>query len=548
MEKAKILIVEDEAIIAMEIENQLLSLGYEVTSIVDTGEKAIKKAEEDNPDLILMDIRIKGEMDGIEAAEVIRNKFGIPVIFSTAYLDEERIERTKITMPFGYVLKPIQERDLKVTIEMASYVSNIDAERKKTEASLFESEQKYRLLFETMINGFALLEMMYDNDGNVIDCRYIDANPAHEKLTKLKSKDIIGKTARECIEGLEDAWIENYGQVDKTGEPVLIENYVEGLKSWYKVLAYRPTPGLVAVVFENITARKKMEKKLKVQNRISDIFLVTPEEQMYGKILDVVLDAMESKYGVFGYIDEDGALICPSMTRDIWDQCEIPDKNIVFPRETWGGIWGSALIDRRTIYSNEPFNVPEGHLPVTRALDVPIIYRSESIGNLLIGNKETDYEKEDCALLESISDHIAPILYSRLQKEREKRERKVVEEKLINNEKHLQNIIDVTWHPFYVIDAKTRIVINANKETGHDAVGKTCHLATHNNPVPCNTKEHPCPIDVILQTKKPTVVEHLHIQPDGSKKFLEIHATPLFDDNGDVEYIVESNIDITDRK
>ncbi len=112
-----------------------------------------------------------------------------------------------------------------------------------------------------MINGFALLEMMYDNNSNVIDCRYLDANPAHEKLTELKSEDIIGKTARECIEGLEDIWIKNYEQVDKTGEPMQIENYIAGLKSWYKVLAYRPTQGLVAVVFENITERKQAEDK-----------------------------------------------------------------------------------------------------------------------------------------------------------------------------------------------------------------------------------------------------------------------------------------------
>ena len=79
MEKARILIVEDEAIIAMEMENQLQGLGYEVTSIVDTGENAIKKAEEDKPDLMLMDIRIKGEMDGIAAAEAIRSQFGILV-------------------------------------------------------------------------------------------------------------------------------------------------------------------------------------------------------------------------------------------------------------------------------------------------------------------------------------------------------------------------------------------------------------------------------------------------------------------------------------
>ncbi len=130
MNKARILIVEDEAIIAMEVESQLQNLGYEVTSIVDTGEKAIKKAEEDKPDLMLMDIRIKGEMDGIDAAEIIRNRFGIPVIFSTAYLDQERIDRAKITMPFGYVLKPIQERDLKVTLEMALYVAQVDKERR----------------------------------------------------------------------------------------------------------------------------------------------------------------------------------------------------------------------------------------------------------------------------------------------------------------------------------------------------------------------------------------------------------------------------------
>ena len=140
MEKARIQIVEDEAIIAMEIESQLQGLGYEVTSVVNTGEKAVLKAKEDKPDLILMDIRIKEEMDGIDTAEIIRKQFGIPVIFSTAYLDEQRIERAKITMPFGYVLKPIQERDLKVTIEMALYTSKIDRERKEIAEALLSSE------------------------------------------------------------------------------------------------------------------------------------------------------------------------------------------------------------------------------------------------------------------------------------------------------------------------------------------------------------------------------------------------------------------------
>ncbi|MBT3224963.1 MAG: response regulator [Deltaproteobacteria bacterium] len=148
MEKAKILIVDQEASIALEIESILKNLGYHVTSIVDTSEKAIEKSETDKPNIILMDIRIKGEMDGIDAATVIRDRFEIPVVFSIAHLDEERIERAKFSMPFGYVLKPIQERDLRVTIEMALYVNGVDAERRKAEEKLKESDKQRRTWLE----------------------------------------------------------------------------------------------------------------------------------------------------------------------------------------------------------------------------------------------------------------------------------------------------------------------------------------------------------------------------------------------------------------
>ena len=158
MKNAKILIVEDEVIIALELKSVLENLGYEVTAIVDNGEKAIRKTEEASPDIILMDIRIKGTMDGIETAEIIRNRFQIPVVFSTAYLDDERIERAKITMPFGYVLKPIQERDLRVTIEMALFTAQFDRERKETEQALRESEEKYRTLFEMESDALALID------------------------------------------------------------------------------------------------------------------------------------------------------------------------------------------------------------------------------------------------------------------------------------------------------------------------------------------------------------------------------------------------------
>ena len=136
MGNAKILIVEDEAIIAEEIKTGLEDMGYSVTSIVKTGEAAIEKAQQDRPDLILMDIRLEGKIDGIEAAERIRSRFGVPVIFLTAHVDEEKLDRAKLALPFGYLLKPIQDRDLKVTIEMALYTAKVDAERKSAEEAL----------------------------------------------------------------------------------------------------------------------------------------------------------------------------------------------------------------------------------------------------------------------------------------------------------------------------------------------------------------------------------------------------------------------------
>ncbi|MEE8597115.1 MAG: HD domain-containing phosphohydrolase [bacterium] len=121
MSKAKILIVEDERIVAEDIKRTLQNLGYAVCSIVTSGDEAVKKAEQDSPDLILMDIVLQDEMSGVDAAEQIRTRFNIPIIYLTAYADEKTLERAKITEPFGYIIKPFEERELHSTIELALY-------------------------------------------------------------------------------------------------------------------------------------------------------------------------------------------------------------------------------------------------------------------------------------------------------------------------------------------------------------------------------------------------------------------------------------------
>ena len=157
MAKANILIVEDEVILAKELQTKLQGMGYKIISVVNSGEKAIERADQDRPDLILMDIKLKGRMDGIEAADHIRSHFTIPVIFLTAYADEEKLERAKLTTPFGYILKPYQDRDLEVTIEMALYIAHVDAERRRAEEALKkahdELEQKVKERTLELVNA-----------------------------------------------------------------------------------------------------------------------------------------------------------------------------------------------------------------------------------------------------------------------------------------------------------------------------------------------------------------------------------------------------------
>ncbi|MDD5570536.1 MAG: response regulator [Bacteroidales bacterium] len=133
MAKAKILIVEDESIIAKDIQNSLLNLNYSVPDIVNTGEKAILAVEEHKPDLVLMDIVLKGEMNGIEAATKIKETYNVPVVFLTANADDTIINKAKLAEPYGFIIKPFREKELQTTIEMILYkhekVSEIKKER-----------------------------------------------------------------------------------------------------------------------------------------------------------------------------------------------------------------------------------------------------------------------------------------------------------------------------------------------------------------------------------------------------------------------------------
>jgi len=155
-EKSKILIVEDERIIALEMRRKLESMGYDVSAIVSSGEEAVRMAEELYPDLVLMDIILQGEMDGVEAAGQIHARFNIPVVYVTANISDARLEDIARSEPFGCLFKPFEDMELQAAVKMALYKHKMEKELKK-------SERMLRLITENMQD----LVFMIDLNGNV---------------------------------------------------------------------------------------------------------------------------------------------------------------------------------------------------------------------------------------------------------------------------------------------------------------------------------------------------------------------------------------------
>ena len=137
------------------------------------------------------------------------------------------------------------------------------SQRERTQEALRQSDERCRSLFENMTEGFFLAEVICDESGRPVDYRYLDANPALEPLTGLRRDEIIGKTAREVLPGIEDYWIETYGRVALTGEPAGIEQFAQPLGRYYDTVAYSPLRGQVAVIFSDVTDRKQIEQALR---------------------------------------------------------------------------------------------------------------------------------------------------------------------------------------------------------------------------------------------------------------------------------------------
>ena len=257
---AKVLVVEDERIVAEDIRRSLQNLGYDILAVVSSGEKAFQKIAEERPDLVLMDIVLKGKMDGIEAAKLIRTQFNIPIVYLTAYADEKLLHRVKATEPYGYILKPFEDKELHTVIEMALY-------KHEMEKKLRESEQWLATTLKSIGDGI----IATDTKGVITF-----VNPVAESLTGWSQKEAVGKSLEEVFYIINEKTRE---RCENPFEKILETGGIVGLANNTVLIAKDGTERLLAdsgapicdddnnilgtvLVFRDVTEKRKMEDDL----------------------------------------------------------------------------------------------------------------------------------------------------------------------------------------------------------------------------------------------------------------------------------------------
>jgi diguanylate cyclase (GGDEF)-like protein/PAS domain S-box-containing protein len=285
VEKTRILIVEDEGLVARDIENMIRNAGYEVCGVVSSGEEAVEEAVKTEPDLILMDIILRGTMDGVEAADKIRGRFNIPVIYLTAHTDENTLDRAKLTEPLGYTLKPVEQKELLTVIEMALYKHQMELKLREREGWL-----------TTILKSIGEGVIATDRLGNITFM-----NPVAEKLTGWRQPESINKPLTSVLHLTE----EESGKLYRLSVPrllnenfqnpvngnVLIINYDDKVPVELSTALIRDqkdnVSGLV-LVLHDLTERKRYEEKLRF-SAIHDHLTELPNRFLFFDRLNVAL-------------------------------------------------------------------------------------------------------------------------------------------------------------------------------------------------------------------------------------------------------------------
>jgi PAS domain S-box-containing protein len=320
-------------------------------------------------------------------------------------------------------------------MEIVSFNENLQAAYEEMQASneelirseneLLISENRYRLLFNNMTAGFALHEIICDEEGKPIDYRFIDVNPAFEKLTGLIASEIINRTAKEIIPGLEESWIETYGRVALTGEPVSFYNYTGAFKKHYDVWSFSPENGRFAVVFSDISDRIKAENEVGRLSRIYEVISQINQLIVHARSKEAILEGAcritvetgQLQMAWIGFVNDEEQVVTPACWYGVEEGYLSKIKKISISDVPEGrGPTGTAIREGRYFCCNDIENDPCMTLWKEEALKrgyrasiaLPLSFNGRITGTFNIYAPEADFFSDsEIRLLEEVTSDLS---------------------------------------------------------------------------------------------------------------------------------------------
>ena len=558
MTSYKIMIVEDEKISALMLKQMLSNLGYSVSAIVTSGEESIRKLDEIRPDLILMDIVLSGDMDGIKAAKKIQSRFDIPIVFLTAHSDEGTIKKAKAAGPYGYLVKPVEINDLHVTLEMA-------ISKHAMEMKLRESEEKFRVISSSAFDAI----FMMNSDGNISFW-----NEAARKMFGYTGDEAFGinlltRMAPKRFHEVYDKKLLKFQRtqkgnalgdtleltaVRKNGEEFPIELSI----STVKIQQDWNTIGII----RDITERKKAEEELRRRND-QDVLIYEIVRRLSRELkIDVLLpEIVNTLYQAFHFYSVMLFLVDKG-SNDLNLKSIAGGYSNVFPSDLrikiGEGLIGRAFSTEKTqvsgnVRKNKYYICKTGEITKSE-LVVPLISRKEVLGVLDMQSTELNaFNEFEISAVEAISTSIAVALENaRLydQAQQEISDRKKAEKRVRRAHAELDQMFNTAVDGMRVIDINFNVIrvnetfVNLANNTKEENINKKCYQVLH-GPL-CHTQA--CPLISLQKSEERIENETITKRTDGSEVICIMTATPFRNPEGQFIGIVENFKDITQRK
>jgi PAS domain S-box-containing protein len=519
IQSKRVLVVEDESLVATAIKHMLVRQKYEVVAIASSGEQAIAEVELHRPDIILMDIELQSKMDGIHTAAAIHDTYNIPVIYLTAHSEQRFLERAKITGPYGYLLKPFREDELRIAIEIALYKHQTDQVLQDTNQRLEQEITKRQAIEEELQKSEATLRGIFDSSPNAITMTdlhgtILECNQAAVDMYRCASKsDILGKNALAFIaptdherarHNLEDTL--RHGILKNIEYTLLTRNRQPFAGELSASVLYDPAgnPKAFVAITRDISEQKKTHERLR---QLSTAVEQSPSILVITDIQGNIEYVNPKFTQVTGYTAAEAVGRDPKILNS--------DKQ---PQTFYEDLWNTINAGKE--WHGDFCNKKK--------------------------NGELYWESASISAIKNPAGQITHFL----KVAEDVTTRKHAEEHIRQQNEFLETILESLSHPFYVIDANDYTIQLANSASGFDSLSKqiTCYQLTHSQGFPCDGKHHVCPLDLVKATKEPVVCEHLHYDSHGAPRYMEIHGFPIFDEAGNVTRMIEYALDISDRK